>query len=515
MASPVLTAPNSPSVFDQDPRSPNSWTARSFTTLLPSDSPSQALFPKHSQASLVLAARTDYARTIRPPQIPPLAIQHNGQPTFIKRNLDFILSAAVLHSSLIVLTILLVLIITAATGKPPKRINPSYYLGILLSVAAGLASVIFIYIKYNERRRSSSTGVLQSPISQLYNDNNIELGRIAPPQTTVRDAVSNWDNQDLQSRNPLDAFMVSRIPLTTASARIAGSNNRPRGVEEVDLNPELTPYTQRHHRQHDSTSTAAALQRFLDNELQRQEKIKRRISAWLRGVSAPTPPVESSAPKYPPPPIPSTLPRPPQRKRTADLARLAELDKEIESYLGFAPPPLVIGQSKAEYDRKAEKSIGNKDGEDDEEIDYDTLPPAVPRQGATGRRPMLSDPITVLHVGPMRQKGSPLVKEVEGSDGGGTTTNTPHSRSTPIISAPTPTATPTLTSTPAPNLPFSPPNSHKSKGCGGVQAGLRGGEDRDSLVDKWLKKMVRGVDVERWLGPAVQRDRRSRWGRFW
>ncbi|KAL8884485.1 MAG: hypothetical protein Q9215_007480, partial [Flavoplaca cf. flavocitrina] len=502
MASPILTAPNSPSVFDQDPRSPNSWTARSFTTLLPSDSPSQALFPKHSQASLYLAARTDYARTIRPPQIPPLAIHPDRQPTFIKRNLDFILSAAVLHSSMIVLTTLLVLIITAATGKPRKRINPSYYLGILLSVAAGLASVILIYIKYNERQRSSSTGVLQSPVSQHYNDNNIELGRLAPLLTTVRGAVSNWEEQDLQSHNPLHAFMVSRIPLTTASARIAGSNNRPRGLEEVDLNPEPTPYTQSRHRQHDSTSTAAALQRFLENELQRQEKIKRRISAWLRGVSTPTPPVESSAPKYPPPPVPSTFHRPPQRKRIGNPARLAELDKEIESYLGFAPPPSIIGQLEEKHDRKAEKSNGNEHGEDEEEIDYDTLPPAVPRQGATGRRPMLSDPITVLHVGPMRQKGSPLVKEVEGSDGGGTATNTPHSPTASITSAPTATATPT------PNLPSSPPYSHRSKGCGRVQAGLRGGEERDSLVDKWLKKMIRGVDVERWLGPAVQGDRR-------
>ncbi|KAI4241439.1 MAG: hypothetical protein L6R42_011280, partial [Xanthoria sp. 1 TBL-2021] len=271
MASPVLTVPTAPSVFDLDPRSPNSWTARSFTTLLPSDSPSQALFPKHSQASLLLAARTDNAHTVRPSQIPPLAIQHTRQHPFAKRNLHLILSAALLHISIIVLTTLLVLIITAATSNPPRRINPSYYLGIILSVAASVASVILIYIKYIERQRPSLNEDLRSPTSPNHNDNNIELGHLPEPVTTFRGAVSNWEEQEHRFRGPRRSIVVSRIPLTTASARIAGSNNGSRALEDVNLAPEPTMHAQ-HDRQRDSTSTAAALQRFLENELQRQEK---------------------------------------------------------------------------------------------------------------------------------------------------------------------------------------------------------------------------------------------------
>ncbi|KAI4280010.1 MAG: hypothetical protein L6R38_004791 [Xanthoria sp. 2 TBL-2021] len=499
MASPVLTVPTAPSVFDLDPRSPNSWTARSFTTLLPSDSPSQALFPKHSQASLLLAARTDNAHTVRPPQIPPLAIQHTRQHSFVKRNLHFILSAALLHISIVVLTTLLVLIITAATSNPPKRINPSYYLGIILSVAASVASVILIYIKYIERQGPSLNEDPGSPTSPTHNDNNIELGHLPAPVTTFRGAISNSEEQEHRFRDPRRSIVVSRIPLTTASARIAGSNNGPRALEDVNLAPEPTMHTQ-YDRQRDSTSTAAALQRFLENELQRQEKVRRRISTWLRGVPPPAPPpIQSSAPTYPPPPITSLPPRPPKHK-ARDPIRLAELDKEIEAYLGFPAPTLFVAEARKEIDGETE-TVDEDD--DEEEIDYGNLPPAIPRDGARSRRPMLSDPITVLHVGPMResprQKGAPLVKEVEGSGGSGC------GGSGAAAAAPSAAAAATVSTATAPTPSLPPPRlSSRANTKVGVQGSLRGGsEERDSLAEKWLKKMIRGVDVERWVGPAV------------
>ncbi|KAI4241596.1 MAG: hypothetical protein L6R42_011219 [Xanthoria sp. 1 TBL-2021] len=249
-----------------------------------------------------------------------------------------------------------------------------------------------------------------------------------------------------------------------------------------------------HDRQRDSTSTAAALQRFLENELQRQEKVRRRVSTWLRGVPPTPPPIQSSAPTNPPPPIPSLPPRPPKHK-ARDPIRLAELDKEIEAYLGVPAPTLFVADAGKEIDGETEKL----DEDDDEEIDYGNLPPAIPRDGARSRKPMLSDPITVLHVGPMRdsprQKGSPLTKEVEGSvssGGGGSSAATPSAAANSTV--------PTATAHAA-----DPPRlSSRANTEVGLQGGLRGGsEERDSLAEKWLKKMIRGVDVERWVGPAV------------
>ncbi len=113
-------------------------------------------------------------------------------------------------------------------------------------------------------------------------------------------------------------------------------------------------------------------------------------------------------------------------------------------------------------------------------IDYSTLPPAIPRLGARGRDPMLSDPITVVHVGPMRevvgngQRGSRLKEEGLRDFGSGD----------------------------------------------GVKAGVvvQGREERDSFAERWVGRVVRSVDVERRVGPAVAGGRQKgeeKGGRRW
>ncbi|KAL8784892.1 MAG: hypothetical protein Q9213_003705 [Squamulea squamosa] len=519
MASPILTLPASPSVFDQGLQSPNSWTARSFTTLQPSDSPSQAAFPKHSHASLLLAARTDNAHITRPPPMTPIVTRPSSQPPFFGRNLYFILFTTLLHISIIVLTIMLVLIITAATSNPHKHINPSCYVGVMISAVAGLASVIIIYVKYKERNKYLATKALRPPTSPSH---NIELGHLPPPMTTSRGIVSNWE--DLQSRHPLRSMMVSRN-LPSASARIAGSNNHPRVLAGLNV-PPAQPYEQQQHQQHDSTSTAAALQRFLDHELQRQEAVKRRISIWLGSLNPDlrvlnlrpsshrpsSPPVQLLLPPdYPPPPIPEPILRarptePPKPRTSRDPVRLAELTKEIEAYLGFPAPPLVgerdpyadwgvkdeeavlsheVGLKQLERMEKFDREVVSEDTEEEKkEIDYSNLPPAIPRIGAHGRDPMLSDPITVLHVGPIKeglaQQGSPLrneglKKEVQMGLRGG-------------------------------------------EGCGG-SFGEVSREGRDSFAERWIRRVVRGVEVERKVGSAVGVAKKGkkgwRWWKLW
>lgn len=126
---------------------------------------------------------------------------------------------------------------------------------------------------------------------------------------------------------------------------------------------------------------------------------------------------------------------------------------------------------------------------------------------------MLSDPITVLHVGHSmespRQTGSPLWNEVEGNVDGGSAVAAVASTITTI--PPTGIATATITANaaapPPPPSPFPP----RFSSMRGTQMGLPGSftdgsEDIDSLAEKWLRNMTRGVDVEGWVGPAVAGD---------
>ncbi|KAL8643559.1 MAG: hypothetical protein Q9226_008281, partial [Calogaya cf. arnoldii] len=244
----------------------------------------------------------------------------------------------------------------------------------MLSITTSVASIILIYIKYKGRQKSSANEVPFLPTSSY---NTIELGHLP-----------------------------SRFPVTTASAQLAGSNNRPRDLEGVNISTEYGPHTQQKRHQQDqqdnSTSTAAAIQRFLENELKRQEKVKRRIRTWLRGVP---PSLQVQSPPNFPPPRVSSLPN---RQKRINPIRLAEIDQEIEDYLGFPAPTLYTAEAGKEIEATQEL---NKETDMVHEIDYEKLPPAIPRPGARGRKPMLSDPITVLHVGPMRGMDSPLVKE--------------------------------------------------------------------------------------------------------
>ncbi|KAL8731667.1 MAG: hypothetical protein Q9166_003246 [cf. Caloplaca sp. 2 TL-2023] len=484
MASPatVLTSPST--VFDENPRSPNSWTARSFTTLQPSDSPSQALFPKHSQASLLLAARTDITRTIRPPREILALKQQTPQPSFLKRNLPLILPIALLHLSIIALTTLLVLIITAATSHPRNHIQPAYYIGALLSFAALFTAVIIIYTKHNERRHihslqgESPHAHPTSPTALNFRLNH-PLPLPPPPLTSCNNiAISAWEGT--LSRHPIRSIMAKRT--------IAPSNAR-----DIEMQSLPAPHTQETHR--DSGGTAGALQRFLDHEILRQEGIKRRISAWLMGVTVERGEIQETG----------------RLVGGGKRRRRDSVEGEIERYLGFLPPGFlgegdlysgsrveggegeegrvdgwegevmggwdveVRGGKEVEVSGR-EGEVGWREGEVDVggEIDYNRLPPAVPRPGARGRDPMLSDPITVVHVGPMRADARSGLRAELSAEG-------------------------------------------ESAGSEGAVGGQEGGEEgeRNDYAERWMRRVVAGVDVERVAGPAGRRKKGARRLRFW
>ncbi|KAI4121849.1 MAG: hypothetical protein LQ338_006130, partial [Usnochroma carphineum] len=334
--------------------------AKSFTTLRPSDSPSQVQFPKQSQASLLLGAQTERPHTAPARKQQPIVRKQKWQACFLARNFRFLALAILFHISVIIVTTLLVLIITAATSHPRKHIRPGYYIGVMVSFASGLASIVTGYVGWNERNLHSSASEAKAPDVNILN--RAELG-LAPsafppgahPIDNLQAVVSNWEPSAAGAPpHRLRAFMASRNnALPSASARLAGSNNRhpftttaaTQGIELQSLHHHHHQHDQQQqqqlHPQHNNDDTTAALEleRFIAHELRRQDLIRRRIKAWLAGIhhcSALAPPSSlQSACNGHQPDITGVTRIPP------DPARLAALDAEIEAYLGVPPPPLA------------------------------------------------------------------------------------------------------------------------------------------------------------------------------
>ncbi|KAI4185680.1 MAG: hypothetical protein LQ346_005850, partial [Caloplaca aetnensis] len=477
--------PPSPSAFSHQPRSANSWTARTFTTLQPSDSPSQAQFPKHSQASLLLQSRRQQHGPAPQSKQQATVKSKKAQTSFLVRNLLFVGLAAVFHISLIAVTTLLVLIITAATATPRRRIQPGYWIGVILSFASGLASIIITYVKWNERKINLSTdeNAQQPDANNAASQAELGLTPSAFPRSPVEDiraVVSNWGPSAaaLGAPHHIRALLAHRNPLASASARIAGSNNRPQitndqGIEMQSLHPDPD-------RQHPAVNnTAIELQRFLDHELERQEAIRRRIGTWLKHIplaqqQIPQPSLASTSEEAT---LARTAERAPQQRPhrqrrnqrphlfvigddpdvtriPANPARLAEIEAEIEAYLGHPPPPLPVPvvmapqhqhhreqqhyhqqqhhQHQLEHQQQHQQEHHHQHPHHQQKeqerppsiengiengIDYAALPPAVPRPGATARDPVRSDPTTVVYVGPMNEEDRVCGKDKGGGAG--------------------------------------------------------------------------------------------------
>ncbi|KAL8700724.1 MAG: hypothetical protein Q9201_005293 [Fulgogasparrea decipioides] len=526
--------PTSPSGLFLEPRSPNSWTARSFTTLRPSNSPSQIFFPKYSQASLLLAPKTDDIHTIKP-QRKPAATQKQSQHSFARRNFRVITVAVGLQLALVVLTTMLVLIITAATSKPPKHIKPGYYIGAMLSSATGFASIVVFYMNCKERKKSESN----RPPDEV-NDPELALPPFTPMQRDfdeLRAVVSNWESVAPPIR--VRSIMTSR-PQPSASARVAGSNNRVANArvrafitENQGIEMQSLPAPQ---QPRPGSNTALELQRFLDHELQRQEAIKRRINSWLEDISATQesmirPHRRDSLLRHPSPrqlQVPQLLSPPPQRRQTPrtsscpafprippNPARLAEIDAEIEAYLGIPPPPLPIvsyppspsdpgklalslppprpppplpvpprPSSTASIHASArERQQGAANG-----IDYSVLPPAIPRPGAKGRDPVLSDPITVVHIGPEDPAAKPSKPSSKLRDDDQSATSSDEGE-----------------------------EFEKSSKLGEVmEPGKATTEEVDDFAERWMERIRMGVEVETVVPDRkVKRGRGSLRWKFW
>ncbi|KAL8660133.1 MAG: hypothetical protein Q9202_006789 [Teloschistes flavicans] len=208
------------------------------------------------------------------------------------------------------------------------------------------------------------------------------------------------------------------------------------------------------------------------------------------------------------------------RRIPPDPVRLREIDQEIETYLGIPAPPLRFAHAvpaasecafgeeqgpriRAEglglrlHERQRDGfdirpghsvsfSIG--DGEEEEEegrIDYNYLPPAIPRPGARARDPVPSDPITVVHVGRHPHHHHH---------------HHPSALSDRRPLAPASNALQRNSSITIRPVVASPLGRAQRSGDAGRGDGLHGGEEErvveiDDFAEKWIEGIMRGVDV--------------------
>ncbi|KAL8690656.1 MAG: hypothetical protein Q9218_003950 [Villophora microphyllina] len=215
--------------------------------------------------------------------------------SFVRRNIWIILLGLAFHSSLIVLTTMLVLIIQAAISKPPKYINRGFFIGLMLSFGTCFMSMVLIYMKYSERKRSRHRTEGLGINLEALNEPEPALPQLntAPRDIdALRTVIRNWEHGAQPTQQDLRSMMVSRNQ-PSAVANVAGDNNNIRAnthcrrviVPDNEGNIELQTLPSPHQPLPHIPDTAIELQRFLDHELQRQEAIKRRISNWLQGIS--------------------------------------------------------------------------------------------------------------------------------------------------------------------------------------------------------------------------------------
>ncbi|KAI4098558.1 MAG: hypothetical protein L6R37_006436 [Teloschistes peruensis] len=528
----------------------------------------------------------------------PATAQDATELSFFRRKLWTIFLGLTFHSSIIVLTTMLVLIIQAATSKPRKYINRGYFIGLMLAFGACFTTTILIYVKYSERKRrkrklqglSMRLAALNEPELALHPRNPIQRDGIE----RIHTVINSWQHGNPPDRQDLRSIIGPRVQ-QSAIAHLAGTTNNPPYSPQSPHSPRCphSPHHPHHHHHHVPHSPPAAappdaiemqplppsrpapaipttahdLQRFLDHELQRQEAVKRRIRNWLQGVAE----TSSHAHQHPqrrdalvPLPLlrhrtemPTLMAVPPHRRKGSgesakegekgklgegrrippDPERLREIEKEIEMYLGVPAPPMRLAHSddsepasESESSQEGEWIASGKEkrsqisrgsssmrseqeepeDEDEEyeereleEIDYSNLPPAIPRPGGRARAPVLSDPITVLHVGKPPAK-SPLSTTPQRSPPKSPLPPKSRSPSPPIppkttIPPNSPTASNPLPSKPglsrtlhpASKQPFNPP----SAAAAASHATPHHTSEINDFAEKWLQGIRMSVDV--------------------
>ena len=446
------------------PHSLNSWTARSFDTLRPSDSPSAAGFPKHTQAPLLFVPEISEHQAAAPPMLRPTKKRQRSRPSFFDRNRSLIFFISTFHASLITLTTMLVMILTAVVSKPRKHIEPSYYIGLMLSASVAFASCIGIYVKWQERCRKSSSqfGEVSTDEAVHCGDPRFGIPAFTGPGQEVDDlmaVVSNW--------GPTAAAGVAAQPRLGLRSMIA-ARQQPSATANLGHQHNLQASTQLQipvatngQAIEMATFPSTRDERPIDEELvaaleERHRVTKRRVKHWLKDV-------DTTAPQAPPPIPPhshgeqltwTTVKSPPNTSSTVRAQeslfsmnaprpgaasplprlRIQPSDESIsapsmqlstnlsKSAATKLPSPVRILPSESSdshtprlpfeepdpypavlsaHDLQVQKyGTPTHPAElPSPEIDYSSLPPPIPRPGAKARDPVLSDPVTVVHVG--------------------------------------------------------------------------------------------------------------------
>ncbi|KAL8872324.1 MAG: hypothetical protein Q9174_002031 [Haloplaca sp. 1 TL-2023] len=488
------------------PHSPNSWTARSFDTLRPSESPSMAGFPKHAEAPLLFVPEVGEHQVAAPSMSQPTKEKQISRSSFFARHCRLIFCIVIFHTSLLTLTTMLVMILTAVMSKPQKHIQPGYYIGLMLSASVAFASCIGIYVKWQERLRKRASQWDEFSTHEAVHARDPRFGTPAftgPGQEVdeLMAVVSNWGptaavGAAAQLRPGLRS-MIAAHKQPSAMANLGHQHNHqvstqmqiPLAVNEQGI--EMATFPSARQEKHIDEDLVAAFE-------ERQRITKRRVKHWLKDVDitapqAPPPtPLQYHSERLPrttsksPPEASSTVraqeslfslasPRPgsasplprlriqpseesisaapsapsaPSMQLSTSLSKSAgpKLPSPVrilpsESGDSHTPPtrfeePDIYPAVLSAHDLQVEKyGTPTHPAElPSPEIDYASLPPPIPRPGAKARDPVLSDPVTVVHVG--TEPAAPAVPDLPAHPGVRPLQQSQRHLSPPVTSSP-------------------------------------------------------------------------------
>ncbi|KAL9614919.1 MAG: hypothetical protein Q9167_000661 [Letrouitia subvulpina] len=352
----MASTPLPPPIPSTNPRTPrtktNSWLRRSYPTLHPSDSPSQAKFPRRSRDPHLLerqhaSGHDDVFDIARDRQNNKRAVSSSR-----KRIGWLILLVALFHMGTILCTVAIVLACRSRNG----RLQAGVVIAGIIGLSIALGSLLLLWEEAAERKEKK----------ELAGKHDSENGNCEPSKRQQQEATKGNKPAFSNKADP-DKYRRSTSKAQLSQPKIMGSDN---GIEmtSVVLQRPPTSYqatrrgTRNTGKQPASKDLALAqrnpalLNSFLEAELHRQRAVHLRTTAWLQGIDNRSP-VEQLDIAVPAPtvlanngkqlPFDGGIQRHPSK---VDEEKQTRLTQEIENVIGkgiWSPDPLPHGSPEA------------------------------------------------------------------------------------------------------------------------------------------------------------------------
>ncbi|KAL9036953.1 MAG: hypothetical protein Q9214_005909, partial [Letrouitia sp. 1 TL-2023] len=352
----MASSPLPPLIPSTNPRTPriktNSWLRRSYPTLHPSDSPSQAKFPRRSrdpplhqrQHALghdgILDNARDCQRNRRAASSPR------------KRTGWLIVLVVLFHMGTILCTAAIVLACRSRNG----RLHAGVVIAGIIGLSIALGSLLLLWEEAAKRKEKNE-------LARKYDSENVSF----EPSKRQQEEVTKDDKPGLSNKAYSDKFRRSTSKVQPLQTRNMGGN---KGIEMTSIVLQRPPASYQAARRGTRNTgqqpaskdlapvqqTPALLNSFLEAELHRQRAAHIRTTTWLQGIEN-RPPSEQLDIAVP---VPTALADKGKGKSfdggiqrhssKVDEEKQTRLMREIENIIGkgiWSPEPLPHGSLEA------------------------------------------------------------------------------------------------------------------------------------------------------------------------